>query len=53
MLVKRSLLGAALDSGDISTTLTHLDSAFCWCDPMVEVDEDGQEVVVHKEVTWN
>jgi len=26
--------------------LTHLESDFCWCDPIVEVDENGQEVVV-------
>ena len=33
--------------------LHHLDSNFCWCDPIVEVDENGQETVVHREVTWN
>ena len=33
--------------------LNHLDSDFCWCDPIVEVDENGQETVVHREVTWN
>ncbi len=25
--------------------LNHLDSDFCWCDPLVEVDENGQYVV--------
>ena len=33
--------------------LSHMDSDFCWCDPTVEVDENGREVVVHTEVTWN
>ena len=33
--------------------LKHKDSFFCWCDPFVEVNEKGQETVVHKEVTWN
>lgn len=33
--------------------LSHLDSEFCWCDPMVQVDEHGEETLVHKEVTWN
>ena len=33
--------------------LNHLDSNFCWCDPMVEEDESGGEVVVHRQVTWN
>jgi hypothetical protein len=25
----------------------------CWCDPIVEVDEYGRKVVMHKEVTWH
>jgi hypothetical protein len=33
--------------------LNHLESDFCWCDPVVEVDENGKEAVVHKQVTWN
>jgi len=33
--------------------LNHLDSNFCWCDPMVEEDESGRKVVVHRQVTWN
>lgn len=33
--------------------LNHLDSDFCWCDPVVEVDEYGKEVVLHKQVTWH
>jgi len=33
--------------------LNHLNSDFCWCDPVVEVDEYGKEVVLHKQVTWN
>jgi hypothetical protein len=33
--------------------LNHLDSDFCWCDPSIEVDEEGQEVVLHRQVTWN
>ena len=33
--------------------LNHLDSDFCWCDPVVEVDEYGKEVALHKQVTWN
>lgn len=36
-----------------SVELTHVDSNFCWCEPVVEVDERGQEVVVHRQVTWN
>ena len=33
--------------------LQHLDSDFCWCDPIIEVDERGQESVLHRQVIWN
>jgi hypothetical protein len=33
--------------------LAHVESKFCWCDPIVEIDESGQKVVVHIEVTWH
>ena len=33
--------------------LNHLDSDFCWCDPAVDVDENGEEVVHHRRVTWS
>jgi hypothetical protein len=33
--------------------LNHLDSESCWCDPIVEVDDKGREVVFHRQVTWN
>lgn len=33
--------------------LTHLDSDLCWCDPIVEVDDDGEHVLLHRQVTWN
>jgi hypothetical protein len=26
---------------------------FCWCDPITEVDETGDEVVLHRQATWN
>ncbi len=31
----------------------HVDSDICWCEPMVETDEDGEEIVVHREILWN
>jgi hypothetical protein len=37
----------------VSVQMTHVDSDLCWCDPIVEVDENGQEIVVHKEVMWS
>ena len=33
--------------------LNHLDSDFCWCDLIIQVDENGREVVLHRQVTWN
>jgi hypothetical protein len=33
--------------------LVHFDSDFCWCDPIVEVDEHGRDIIIHREVTWN
>jgi hypothetical protein len=33
--------------------LRHIDSDLCWCDPIIEVDEIGERVVLHREVTWN
>jgi hypothetical protein len=38
---------------EIPVGLTHLDSDLCWCDPIVEVDEDGEHVLLHQQVTWN
>ena len=33
--------------------LKHLDSDFCWCDPVTDWDENGEQQVLHKHVTWN
>ena len=33
--------------------LKHLESDLCWCDPIIEVDDDEQEIVLHRQVTWN
>ena len=33
--------------------LKHLQSDLCWCDPIIELDENGEEVVLHQQVTWN
>ena len=34
-------------------SLSHIASESCWCEPIVELDEDGEQVVVHREVTWH
>ena len=33
--------------------LKHLDSDFCWCDPVVEMDDLGREILIHRQVSWN
>jgi hypothetical protein len=33
--------------------LRHVDSNLCWCEPIVESDDDGTEVIIHREITWN
>ena len=38
---------------EFKSRLAHIESQLCWCDPIVEEDEYGREVVVHKEVTWH
>jgi hypothetical protein len=40
-------------SSNVSIQLIHVDSEFCWCDPMVELDENSDGIVIHREVTWN
>jgi hypothetical protein len=38
---------------ELPVGLNHLDSDFCWCDPIIEIDEIGKEVVLHRQVCWN
>jgi hypothetical protein len=33
--------------------LKHLEADFCWCDPVIEIDENGRQQVLHRQVTWN
>ena len=42
-----------LERVDISASLLHIDSDWCWCDPVIELDEAGFWRTIHKEVTWN
>ena len=44
---------SALVPVEMPVGLTHLDSDLCWCDPIVEVDEDGEHALLHRQVTWN
>jgi hypothetical protein len=41
-------------SAQLPVGLSHVDSDSCWCDPIVEVDDtDGEEIILHRQVTWN
>ena len=43
----------ALVPVEMPVGLNHLDLDFCWCDLTVEVDDDGEHVLLHRQVTWN
>ena len=49
----RTWFSPAIVPVDMPIGLRHLESNFCWCDPVVEEDQNGQEVVLHRHVTWN
>jgi hypothetical protein len=53
MFFDRTWIAPEVAAVEMPVGLTHVDSDFCWCDPIVEVDENGQESVVHREVRWN
>jgi hypothetical protein len=38
---------------EVANQLAHVESELCWCDPIVEVDENGNDIVMHREVIWN
>ena len=38
---------------EIADQLAHIASELCWCDPNIEVDENGDDVVIHRKVIWN
>ena len=37
---------AALKPVDMPIGLVHFDSDFCWCDPTIEVDDYGRDIIV-------
>lgn len=53
MLANRPWINPEIAAVEMPLRLKHIDSDFCWCDPIVEADEHGREVVLHREVTWN
>ncbi len=53
MIAKQHL--TSRDGNDVSDAiqLAHINSESCWCDPILEFDEDGNQSLTHNEVTWN
>jgi hypothetical protein len=46
---------ASPETSDVSDAaqLDHINSELCWCDPILDFDEEGNESLTHNEVTWN
>jgi hypothetical protein len=53
MFVNPTWFYPAVVPSEASIGLEHSDWDSCWCDPIIDVDEDGQEIVLHRQVTWN
>lgn len=53
METDRSRIYSAVVPVEMPVGLNHLESSVCWCDPFIETDETGEEVVLHRHVTWN
>jgi hypothetical protein len=53
MFLNQPLRWGSPNSTEATNQLAHVESELCWCDPIVEVDEYGRKVVMHKEVTWH
>jgi hypothetical protein len=51
--LKQPMVAPGSASMPLPKELPHIDSDLCWCEPIVDFDEDGDQVVMHKEVTWN
>ncbi len=53
MFINHTWFVPAVVPVEMPVGLRHLDSDFCWCDPTVEIDDKGREVVLHRQVAWN
>jgi hypothetical protein len=53
MFLNQPLGGRNPIGTEVANQLAHVESELCWCDPIVEIDEYGQKVVMHKKVTWH
>jgi hypothetical protein len=53
MFIERTWIGPIVAAVEMPVGLIHIDSDVCWCDPNIDVDENGQETLFHREVMWN
>ena len=53
MFLNQPLGGHNAIGTEVANHLTHVESELCWCDPIVEMDEYDQKVVMHRQVTWH
>jgi len=53
MFLHWSLIYPAVLPEEMPVGLQHLDSESCWCDPLIEIDGNGERSVVHRQVIWN
>jgi hypothetical protein len=53
MTSKQHLTSAHRSEGPDAIDLAHINSELCWCDPILDFDDDGNESLTHNEVTWN
>ncbi len=53
MILKQHLTSPDSAEAPDDIQLAHINSELCWCDPILEFDEDGNQSLTHNEVTWN
>jgi hypothetical protein len=53
IFVKQPMIWPGFASTHVADELRHVDSDLCWCDPIVEFDENEDQFVIHREITWN
>lgn len=53
MIAKQPISRSQTPEAHDAIQLAHIDSELCWCDPIIDFDEMGQQSVIHNEVTWN
>jgi hypothetical protein len=53
MISKQHLTSPDSSEARGAIELAHIESELCWCDPILEFDEEGNQSLTHNKVTWN